>query len=574
MKKYLWMFLVFVVIIPFSGCWNDDVDDGLPGGNSVLALVSESNNSIRLSSKFQNPGLELVDTKGGSFISVSIDGFDKYGAIGAPALPAIRKMVLLPVGAEIEIIATAKQIEIIEIDELVIPNQPPVEKIPGAYKRAQFVFNDNAYEVDQNIVGGLARITEEAMMRNHRVALLEVTPVDYNPSRGELTFAKEIEIEIKFNNPDFKQTFELSDRFGNSYFDSILSRYVINKGSKWSRWTAPAPGADYLIIYANSFSGSPALNALKALKQGEGWSVHTESVSNAGATMLEIRDYIVDQYNTLPDLTFVLLVGDTNTITHGVGFGSSSPATDLYYSCITPDYIPDLLLGRLPARTEEQLANMVSKIQAYQSGSGQWLSEAAFMASVDRYNVSEGTHNAVIDYFLAPNNYTSYKLYSHTYSATTAQVGAALNNGVNYAIYSGHGGVTEWADGPPFSQGNVQGLTNTDYPFVCSFSCLTGRYQTDECFAETWVRDPHGASAMLASSVTSYWDEDDWYEKGMFLGLFAMPFAAFPDQTWIASASMCGKFAVWVKSNQGGDSQRYFEMYNLFGDPSMELFTY
>ncbi len=42
-----------------------------------------------------------------------------------------------------------------------------------------------------------------------------------------------------------------------------------------------------------------------------------------------------------------------------------------------------------------------------------WIKKAAFMASSDNHQVSEGTHNYVIDTYLAPNNYTCDKMYSH-----------------------------------------------------------------------------------------------------------------------------------------------------------------
>jgi len=64
---------------------------------------------------------------------------------------------------------------------------------------------------------------------------------------------------------------------------------------------------------------------------------------------------------------------------------------------------------------------------------------------------------------------------TYTYSATTQQVKNQINAGTNFAIYSGHGAETEWADGPVFTQSDVASLTNTRYPFVASFACLTGK---------------------------------------------------------------------------------------------------
>ena len=102
--------------------------------------------------------------------------------------------------------------------------------------------------------------------------------------------------------------------------------------------------------------------------------------------------------------------------------------------------------------------------------------------------------------------------------ATTQQVSDAFNAGVFYGIYSGHGGNNSWADGPPFSETNVNNLTNTNmYPFVMSFACVTGSYQDTQCFTETWSRAPNkGALAIYGSSVNSYWTEDDVLERRLF----------------------------------------------------------
>lgn len=576
MKPTILTLFVLIALFAFAGC--GDVDNGTgndDNGSDPVALVSESVNGLDFKVVSDFPTITKIETKGGNFLRIEMAGFDHYGLVGEPALPALRKLVLLPNGADVKVIAKPLKTEIVEVEGLIVPNQEPVEKLPGAFARAQFAFNEDVYVEDRVVVGRLAQVVEEGMMRNHRLGLLEITPVEYNPARGELMVTTEFEIHLEFSGVDVSAIQTLAQRHGTPAFDAVVTNLVANKGSGWALFAEPEAGADYLIIYANAFHNSTPLDDFVSLKQSDGWTVHTANMASIGNTAAGIRNYIVTQYNTLPNLTFVLLVGDTDTITHVSGFASSSPATDLYYSCMTYDYIPDLLIGRFPVRTVNQLTNMVNKTETYETDTDDWMTVATFMASTDNFWISEGTHDMVIQNFLDPHNYTSHKLYTASNNATTAQVTAAFNAGTNYGIYSGHGAVTSWADGPAYSQNDVRNLTNTAYPFVCSFSCLTGQFQTDECFAETWVRDDHGASAVLASSVTSYWDEDDWFEKFMFFGMFDFPNSDYPDQVWLASANICGKAGVWIRSNHGGGStHRYFEMYNLLGDPSMELYTY
>jgi hypothetical protein len=577
------LFLLTIAILACAGCGEGDNGGGSGTGGvfaaaGPLTLQAESENEIVFHVSYGDVQLKNVEIHGRNFVAATIDGFDSWGDTGQPSLPALRRAVLLPFGAKAAVTVDPKMVERIRVAGPIAPTQPSVPKLPGALDRAPFAMDESLYAADAFVVGRFADIVDEEMVRNHRLALLEITPVDYNPAKNELLVARDLTVTIHLSDADLAQTTALAERFGNPIFDEIVIAYIANTGAHWAIFDAPKKGADYLIIYADDLAGT-ALDELAALKTRDGWTVHTEDVEAIGATVAEISAYIKLQYNLLPNLTFVLLVGAVDTIPYIVGTQLDNPPTDLYYSVLnTGSYLPSLLLGRLPAITTAHLSNMVAKIAAYESDGGAWRKNAAFLASQDDYVISEGSHNFVIANYLDPNHYTSAKLYCHTYNATPAQVTAAVNAGQNYTVFSGHGDVTDWADGPAYYQSDVEALTNTEYPFVASFACLTGDYAQDECFSETWLRVAHGASGMLASSVYSYWTEDDWYERGMFGAAFAAVAAnpstqVMPDQVWAASMALAGKMFVWTKSNHTGNAHRYFEQYNLFGDPSMVLWT-
>ena len=168
-----------------------------------------------------------------------------------------------------------------------------------------------------------------------------------------------------------------------------------------------------------------------------------------------------------------------------------------------------------------QLCNMIQKVIYMENGVNSLWKKNVFMASTDNHTITEGTHNLVIDSFFVPDGFTvNTKLYSY-YGATTAQVSQSIDSGKIFAIYSGHGSETSWADGPVFSQSNVNALNNTIFPFVYSFACITGSYHiSGECFAETWVRSPKAGVIFWGSSVNSYWDEDDILERRIERALF------------------------------------------------------
>jgi hypothetical protein len=174
----------------------------------------------------------------------------------------------------------------------------------------------------------------------------------------------------------------------------------------------------------------------------------------------------------------------------------------------------------------------------------------------------------VIDNYLGPLGYACDKLYQVTYGATTQDVRDSFNDGRIYGVYSGHGSSTSWADGPPFNQNDVRNLTNLGmYPWVLSFACVTGNFEDyTECFGETWIRvADKGAAAFYGSSVNSYWDEDDKLEKFVFE-------AIYDDELYEVSPAWQAAFVRYL--NYYGPTnftRRYFEMYNLMGDPALRV---
>jgi hypothetical protein len=80
----------------------------------------------------------------------------------------------------------------------------------------------------------------------------------------------------------------------------------------------------------------------------------------------------------------------------------------------------------------------------------------------------------------------------------------AINNGIKYMLYHGHGNIQKWS----FGMG-VQGipyLENTEYyPIIFSASCLTGTFTGEidtneaECFATNIIASENGASAFIGA---------------------------------------------------------------------------
>ena len=143
------------------------------------------------------------------------------------------------------------------------------------------------------------------------------------------------------------------------------------------------------------------------------------------------------------------------------------------------------------------------------------------MASVDNYDVSEGTHNYVIDTHMDAAGITSEKLYQVTYGAVTQDVTKRLQRRrrLRYLLRPRRRSQLGRRPAVLSLAADVRDLTNLQmYPLVLSFACVTGSFENNvECFTETWLREADKAAAVIyGSSVNSYWDEDDILERRFF----------------------------------------------------------
>ncbi len=536
---------------------------GAPAAPDVAVLASDHQ---ALSVAVVTPGLtlDLAGRSAGDFVVLGWPDASIAGEVGAPALPVVRRLFVVPAGASLSLnydAGPAMPLDAAALgSRLVLPVQPPIEKLPGAIEGAVFRFDPLAYGIDADLPAERVTVEELGLVRGQRVFLLEVRPVAYNAAAGTLTLYPRITVDLDF--------------VGGRETDAALSplpglrRIVLNPDQVP---TASDRGSgNYLIVTAPAYATQIAPFA--AFKQSQGYTVSTWTAP-AGSTSTAIKTYIQGLWNTPAAPDYILLVGDTDTIPAWTGGGAGSPQTDLPYACMdgSADWFPDIAIGRFPARTAAQLDAMLAKTLYYEEASfadPDYLMRSVWMASNDNYTVSEGTHNWCINTYMIPLGYSYDKLYCHTYNATTQQVRNAFNNGRFFGIYSGHGGNTSWADGPSFTQSDVNGLTNVNmYPMICSFACVTGSFTDVECFMETWVRAPSkGAVTAWGSSVNSYWTEDDVLQRRLFDVIFDDQDPVPSDLGPIYNET---KMRYLAQMGNNSTTRRYFEMYNLMGDPAL-----
>ncbi len=518
--------------------------------------------------------------------------YDHPANAGVPDLPVFNEEIEVPAieGLTLEILDSKSYTAALGEDGLpsAIPTRADDIEKCAENETCSVDQPSNASQTDGVYPSSAAQLVNTYVVRGHQVAQFQFWPVQYNIDLGTVEIFEEITLRISITGTDSRAVTDNLTAYTSDAFETLLSSSILNYSEPVKVESDRAIGGEgYLIIAPDAFIAS--LSSLVDLKEYQGFSVTVAGLSATGTTPNSIKAYIQNAYNnwSVPP-TYVLLIGDidngTNTMPAFTGT-SSNTATDLYYGTVDgTDWVPDIFVGRLPAKTTDQLATMISNLNAYNNltGSEGWVKKSAFLATNDStyWNFAEATQNYVISNLTQPRGYTGIypsnpqaggdKLYAYTYSAGTANVTSSINNNRVLVSYTGHGSTLSWG-GPSFSQTNIRSITSTGvFSVVTSFACLTGNYAITESFGETWMLQSNkGAIAFIGSSANTYWTPDDMMERAMMNSLYSGADAA----NVVGSFTYAGLMAIEASRPGTGTAQSlyYWEAYNILGDPSLEM---
>lgn len=590
--------------------WIPFADRSEEGEQPSAQLLRSDSESIEIAFRF--PGCwaqDVVVEADRAFTRLSGAGYGRGIEMGRPGVPWVRRSLAIPAGARVSIEIVDADYEERSLERLgigpIMPAQPAVAKEPE--EREPFMQDRAAYRANAFYPAEPALIEDEGVVRGRRLALLDVSPIAYNPARGEVRLYSSMTVRIRMPGGNLDQTRQDWGRFGSPLFDSFLAESVLNyAGLAQALEHARLLRIGYLIIVGHDDFYAPMLPFV-ALKQSEHYEVTMVRLSDfiadpAGMNPVDLKNAILQEIIALyqagdPAPSFLLLVGDEDTIPPWNGDerpgvnGLGIPTSDMYYACMdgVPDERPDISYGRFPVRSAAETTWMVDKYLAYDAltGSEPWLERVAFAASSDpdHYAEAEGAHNFLIFNQTIPHHYTGSfpsdpqgggdQLYRVTHGAVKADLRDVLNEGRWTVVYSGHGSSSEWQDFD-FDRNDVSGLTSTGVlPFVASFACWSGyfgQHSYDHMVADTWVTlENKGALAYWGATHFTGWDTDADLEREAFDFAFSQSPIASPGYGTTLARIMEAGFT-GIENIHGWPTARAMrEMYHLLGDPSLRL---
>ena len=593
-------------IISFDNNW---------GKYPLFNLIAETPNGVEV--VFSMHQMAVEDLK--------IDGItmNSYGVPavflpqeGSPNLTGACRYIALPKGAtpKLTILGTRTETNH-NVEVAPAPNIPlETDKNPLSYKKDMKIYGQNTYYPESPV-----RLSKVMRIRGVDVVLVGVIPFQYNPKTKELIIYKDIKFKIEFagGNGHFGE-----DRLRSRFWDPILQGNLLNYNSLpkidyYDRFQDRNPG-EYLIIVPEDSAFIAWADTIKNWRQLQGISCDVFTLDEIGSTPWDIEVFINEAYynwNPAPVAFLILSDYPSPSFLNGVPspLWNNYCVSDNIYADVDGDNLPDMHHARICAQNEAQLGVMVNKFLRYERNpctsahfynyplvACVWQSDRWFQlctevirgflinrlgkSPIHQYtgNPTPGcawsTRQGSLPVVAYWNNYGYVPLTNPNNAdwwnnGSASGINSAINAGAFLVQHRDHGSTTGW-DNPPYHNADLDGLTNTQLPFVYSTNCLTGKYNwSNECFTEKFHRIIHGALGLNAASEVSYSFVNDTYAWGIYDGLWQQFDPNYPAPNWVGNnlnpciAMTNGKYyleAMWFPDSVTPNNPYRTITYHLF----------
>jgi len=577
--------------------------------------------------------------KAGDYDRITVSGLNNYAKPGEPVLPYKTANILIPQGKEVA------SLEIVPGDSDNLPGQYSIG--PGQVPLPTTVLEGFTYKPtpsDAAIYGSSKAFPlvsyfgdSTQNFRGYNILTVSLVPIQYFPKQGEVNYFTKLTAKVTLQenvgepvHPLFRglagDAEAVSRRVDNT---GVIETYDIiaqqEKNSVWPFQVAkaskiaarisdiPGPAPKYVIITNQALESSwqPFVN----WKIQEGMSrptvVTTQDIYDnySGADYQEkIRNFIIDVYTNW-QIEYVLLGGDVEvvptrevTCTH-FGFSRQIP-TDFYYAELGGDwqadddmcridyngvdFMAELLVGRAPVNTTQEVNNFINKTIAYNGNTIQsykTLLVGQYLGLGDQgYGIQWGGGRKDEVSSLHPFEYQPLtKLYERDESYTKVELINELNSDFYQVVnHSDHGSsldyheVSQWGADityfPGLESGDVDDLTNEDYLLAYSTGCWTAAFNESDAIGEHFIFDEHGAYAYIGNSHFGWWYRNFPDQKSS---------SAIADEEFFKSIFYAGErelgwaFQIAKEKLSTYDKWHrwtYFAL-NLFGDPEIEVIS-
>ncbi len=446
---------------------------------------------------FESPSFESVENHPGLVVP-TFSGAGLHLESGQPVTPQAGRLFRLPPtgSASVEIIS-AEYTTISDVQIAHCRNELDEEDI---------TFGPGANLQDAWYPGPVAEVGSPALFHDFRVANLLTHPVQVNPARNEMRVYNRMEIAIRFDGQDNRnslpqQPSKISATFLPLYRDfldwddSELDEYLYYQGN-------------VVVVAQNDDNLMETLQPWIEWKRQKGWKLEFLTDDDvAGWTYTNIINELQSRYNLADEkFDFVVVVGDDQgAFPVPASTGAIYGAGDLHYGRLAgDDYLVDAAVGRITVEDISQVAAATSKIIGYESDpfmdDTDWFQHAALYKSDDTHS---GTSKVLtLRYWLHLLRQVGYTQVDTSWEQDNIFMTGLLEDGVSVFSHRGYLGYG--------LQANHISVLENDYklPMVVDLTCMTGNWSQGTGTNEVWFRAgtvdvPTGAIGAIGMATTS-----------------------------------------------------------------------
>ncbi len=360
----------------------------------------------------------------------------------------------------------------------------------------------------------------------------------------------------------------------------------------------PSSGSDidYVVLAPRAFLAGKALQQLMQHRQEQGHQaagVAVEDIfdylNHGRRSPLAIKAFLKWAAERWP-LKYCLLAGDGSfqrTPVRGdtldlvpvymrqtLKYGAA--ASDFWYTLLEgEDEIPDICIGRLPARTPEQLKVVIDKIIDHETRAveDKWHNRLLFVGGNTMVFRSKGMALAG----RVPPAWSPAMLFTTTdpgrtpdpFFGNTPELLDFIDEGCAVIGFHGHGGGAIWSDDGLLGLEDVASLNNRGrYPLILSMTCFTGAFEqpVGENLAETMLFAPEkGTMAFFGAGGYGWLENDDMLQGAIMSCLYENPEAT------LGELLTAGKIRYFCQYFGSDIARAEVNQYTIFGDPATRL---
>ena len=568
------------------GEWESFTGVGHPT-SAEIEVVEQGRDSILVDMTLDGMKVQEREQDGTKFHFLSIPQADWTKETGKPRLPVIRTLLSIPSNGDVEIQIEDENHTILKGYKVYPVGKEVVRRGEFAYIDEEFAFDEEFYSLDGFYPKNLADVSFSGYLRDQRLIQLELHPITYNPRSGELICRSFLRVRLTYDGR--AGGIAALSRLGplaSVYQSSVANSPALMDSSDRALDTGQAgsvnypndlltsQNADYIIIAPESFYNSDKLRQLADWRaEYNGFDVAVVSTAklyysfgqNSVKTDERIRLFIQYAYNywrsgNMQDgrVGYILLIGDVDFIPIHTSDRKSFDeqiTTDNWYVCISgDDLMPDIMLGRLPAKNTNELNIMIDKIIQYEQDPlyGDWANNALLLLGTVE-SLREDMEYARDEYLL-PAGYNVSEV-SGLDGGGASQIVSMMNRGQQIVDYAGHGWVNGWEI---FQKLDIPRLKNDrKLPAIFSLACSTGYFDhpDTDSVAEAFLKARNGAIAFFGSSRLASISS---------VGFGLSEAVAGSHINTLGEITMHTKLKLLPYSTN-------MELYNLLGDPALDL---